>query len=235
MSRLKSPPLSPFNEMGFAALAITNDGSHIGILYRLIEGGPISMMHLCWDHQLLNRQFGARHHADYVWVELAIDPLRAKQIGQFCVEVSQSNPDGIPYAFGDPMGAFADDGKWIEANQRVGLTCASFVLSILEQVGINLVDRRAWRKHWDDALFFSWMIRALRGEFSPDPPAALRPDHWMAVEDQVARGAVRYKPMEVAGAATAGYMPISFFEAFMLAGDMKCDLPDGHAIPRHLL
>jgi hypothetical protein len=192
------------------------------------------MLHLRWDHDLKNDQIVDWHFDNYFWSGLPIHPLRAKQVAQFCVEVYESNPDGIPYAFGDPFGAYDGGGKFNPANQRVGLTCSSFVVSLLEQIGVNIVDRRVWRRHGDDDQFFRWIIKALGGGY-PNIPAARRPDHCQAVRNQVAAGAVRYKPTEIAGAATAGFKPVSFFEAFMLAGEIKCELPDGHAVPPWLV
>ena len=231
MNRLNSPAHVPFSRMEFAALAVRLDGAHIGIIYRVFESAPLKMLHLGWDHDLRDDPLDSGHDKNYLWVKFAIHPARAKQIAQKCVDVYMSNPGGIPYAFGNPSGAYDANHKFVTSNQTVGLTCASFVVSILEEIGIRLIDRREWGRHSDDKLFFEWMVKALRGDFHPTPPAAKRVDHHVAVSKQIADGAVRYRPTEIVGAATGGYMPISFFEACMLAGEIKPELPNGRAKP----
>ncbi len=230
MSHLFAAVDKPFEQMGFVAIAINKHGSHIGLLFRLSLSDRIRILHLGWDHDLRDEEIADWTRQHYHWVALSIVEDRAKQVAQFCDLVAYANPDGIPYAFGDPMGSYNSDGKFIEANQRVGLTCASFVLSVLEQSGINLLDRRNWQKHFDDQNFFRYIIKALRGEI-PGFRAAKRPDHHIAVSNQVAAGAVRYKPTEVAGAAICSFMPISFFEACMRSGEIKNELPHGNNDP----
>jgi hypothetical protein len=230
MNRLFLPQQNPFSEMGFAAIAITKSGRHIGLLYRIVEGDSIYMIDLAWDHVLRNELVGAIHSNEYLWVNLRINPLRAEVFASFCVEIYETNRGKIPYAFGEPTGAFNEKNEFVPIDQRVGLTCASFVVSLLEKAGVNLIDRKSWGKHSDDQRFFAWIIRALKGEIEGFPKA-LRDDHHVEVERQVRNGAVRYKPTEVAGAASAGFMPISFAEACMLAGEIKCELPDTSKAP----
>jgi hypothetical protein len=234
MNRLHSPRQKPFVEMDFVAVAIDKAGAHLALLYRIIAGGQIYMLDLAWDHILRMEPISSVHSDEYLWCGIPIDSMRAEVVANFFLEIYTANRDGIPYAFGDPMGAYGEDGKFIAANQRVGLTCASFVVSLLEKAGINLVDRRNWQKHWDDQRFFYWIIKALKEGDDRIPPAK-RPDHWLAVAKQIANGAVRYKPTEIAGAATSPFYPVSFFEAFMLAGEIKAELPEGHKTPRHLI
>jgi hypothetical protein len=225
MDRLSNPSREPIEKMGFAAIAITDNGRHLGLLYRLLENSQIYLLHLAWDHRLRRELLTPQHSDIFLWTPIRVVPQRAKQIAQKCDDIFDANQNGIPYSPGDPGGAFNAKHKFVSSDQMVGLTCASFVVSLLEDIGIRLIDRRFWQKHWDDAAFFGWILRALKGEIPNFPPATK--SHCEKVADQIKKGAVRYKPTEIAGAATSPFMPVSFFEAFMLAGEISCELPKG--------
>lgn len=225
----------PDASLGFVAVAINDDASHLALLFRLENDDQMSMLHLAWDHDLRNEVLPDHVARKYLAASLAIGPIRSKAIAHYCLEVYEANyANGIPYAFGDPLGSFDGHRNFIPGTQRVGLTCASFVLAVLEQAGINIINRDGWGPNYDDSQFFQWVIRALRGEIE-NVPAAGRPDHADEVQKQVAAGAVRYRPIEIAGAAASGKMLIAFPEAVKQGNTLKSRLPKSGVVPRHIM
>ena len=234
MPALNSPDQRSADQIKYAAIAISRDGAHVGILYRF-GSEPVRLLHLAWDHRLCNHDVRLNPWRTYYWVELPIDPDREKQIPQKCLDILDANPHGIPYAFGYPFGAFNERSEFRTDSTVVGLTCASFVVSALERMGISLFDRSeaGWCSHCDDLQFFRWIVAALEGRISGMPKAD-RPDHAAAVQAQVDRGAVRYQPMEVAGAATSPTLPVSFSDTIRLKAVVRAALPCAGGLPRHL-
>lgn len=86
---------------------------------------------------------------------------------------------------------------------RLGLTCATFILAVFEAAGISLIKYDTWPENRPSD--FEWqkqIITALRRTRSATP------EHIKAVEGDV--GSARYRPEEVAGAATANPLPADF-------------------------
>src|ERR1700722_13657039 len=227
MPELLPPDHAPAAKMGFVAVAINIFGTHLGLLYRLNMAEPIRFLHLAWDHDLKNELFDSAKPEIYFWTRIAIDPLREQHVAQECEDVFVGNPDGIPYGFGEPFGRYDDTGKFIASSGCVGLTCSSFVASVLEGAGVSIIDRNGWGVSCNDAAFFDWVIRMLRGEF-PDRPKAKRESHVPAIQAQIAAGAYRYQPMQIAGAATSEIIPVSFQEVVKLAEEVRIKLPQSH-------
>jgi hypothetical protein len=216
--------------MGLVAVAINSRGSHVGLLYRLTYEEPVHFLHLAWDHALKDEPFQPKGY--FAIPLLTGRPVRAKQVAQYCHFVSDENRvSGIPYSFTAPFDYFDERGTRVHPeSSAAGLTCASFVVSVLEQAGIRLFRQGQWRWHCDDHAFFRWIIRALKGEVPLIPPAA-RSDHPAAVEAQMAAGAFRYRPAEVAGAACSDAIPVTFTEANVLAEAVRRHLPRGYVDP----
>jgi hypothetical protein len=232
MAALFSPVTNPPEEVGLVAIAIGMDARHLALLFRFEVNEPMMVLHLAWEHDLRCEDVWPQMANNYLGVTIDRGPMRSEAVADQCLNIVEANPGGLPYAFGDPSEAFDENHKFIPGNQRVGLTCASFVLAVLEQAGIRLVIREDWGENYDDPQFYRWIIRALSGEI-PGYPAA-NPDHVAAVRAQIAAGAIRYRPIEVAGAATSDSPPASFARAIGLGRDLLPRLTSDDT-PPHLI
>jgi hypothetical protein len=97
---------------------------------------------------------------------------------------------------------------WPRAPLRVplqGLTCSTFVLAVLSSVRINLVKLAEWPSRPADVARHKELLDLLDGD-----PKVSR-DHVAAVRAEVT--CVRYRPEEVAGAASSPEPPVSFVVA----------------------
>lgn len=82
-----------------------------------------------------------------------------------------------------------------------GLTCATFVLAILEVASIRLADLSTWAGREGDDVWKAWVVGQLEESGGPaEHVAAVRAD----------KDHVRVRPEDVAGAATEKPVPVAF-------------------------
>jgi hypothetical protein len=85
---------------------------------------------------------------------------------------------------------------------RHGLTCATFVLAVFHQAGLPLVRYDSWPVNRPgDAEWQESIVNLLER-------TGAAPEHIAKVKTEI--GAVRYRPEEVAGAATSVSIPAEF-------------------------
>jgi hypothetical protein len=219
MDRVFSSQERPFTEIRFAAIAltaVTADQRHIGILHQDPESKEVRLLHLAWHHDLRHSQ----PKPNYLWVDPAISPLRLRQVAALYRKVWRSNHKAIPYAFSPPNDCFdSRTGQFLFSPTRHGLTCTSFVLAVFHAAGIQLADYTSWPMGRDeDRAWQVWVVGQLENS---DPPAPT--DHIQAVKQEI--GAVRFRPEEVAGAATVSPLPATFALASERAEQIVPQLP----------
>jgi hypothetical protein len=206
MNRVHSTTTKPLAEVGRIAVAIgvpiTPEQRHIGILHREQEAGPLLMLHLRWHYLLSNDD----PDQSFLWVDPAVHPKRLVQVAAICRQVWRANQrNGIPYGFSEPTDCFdAETCRFLLGPTRLGLTCASFVLAVFHRAGLPLVEYSSWPlnrpgdREWQESI-----INTLESQ-------GANATHIHALRGEVGRGAVRYRPEEVAGAACEANLPIKF-------------------------
>lgn len=123
--------------------------THAGLLYR--DGEDWSVLHYAMHHRLRDDPLtGYLQPTDdedlgFVIPDLA-DGVKTFLAG-FCRRIATSRRNRtIPYAFqDDPEAVFAlQTGDITTLADRTGLTCSTFVLTVLRSVGIRVIDRTGW-------------------------------------------------------------------------------------------
>jgi hypothetical protein len=198
--RANERTFSQVRHLAVAIRSIAPDQRHMGLLH--YDGGGVRLLHLRWHHVLSNEPASDA----YIWVDPAINSQRLRQVAAICRRVWESNQTGIPYAFSAPNDCFdVDTGQFLLGETRLGLTCSSFVLAVFHAAGLQLVDYDSWPtdrsddQHWQTAIIKS-LIETGAAE-----------QHINAVRKEI--GAVRFRPEEVAGAATLSSLPANFQQA----------------------
>lgn len=202
MDRVHSQAERSITDVQYAAVAIQAvdaDQRHIGVVHR--EGGQVNLLHLAWHHDLRNHPPGL----SYCWVEPNVPPPRMRQVAAICRKVWRANDQALPYAFSEPSDCFdTHSGAFLLGPSRHGLTCASFVLAIFETAGLPLVRYDTWpSERPGDREWQEWVISQLANS---KPPA--EPEHMMAITSEI--GSVRFRPEDVAAAATISPLPADF-------------------------
>ena len=194
-------PLTSMAHAGIALCRVDPSQRHIGLLHREDGSGDVMLLHLAWHHDLRNQSPG-RH---YLWVDVPIPGPRLRQVAAICRNLWRSNRNVVPYAFSPPSDCFdALTGQFLLGPTRHGLTCATFVLAVFEAAGLPWVQYATWPDRGaEDRQWQELVIRLLK-----DGSPAASAEHIAAVSSEI--GAVRFRPEEVAGAATLSDIPVAF-------------------------
>lgn len=202
-----------------AAIAITEPRPgqrHLGIAYRVAAGSEPRLLHLAWHRALRDDEHvGGRYRC----VLLAdVPPAMQPVIVAQCKRSSEADSeDGLPYGFGyTPSSVHRDESTGrLLIEGASGLTCATFVLALLEVSGVRLADLDSWQDRDGDDAWKEWVAEALQQSGASEAHvAAVRNDS----------GHVRVRPEDVAGAATAGPLPVGFAVAISRGAEILTEL-----------
>lgn len=178
-------------------------GGHVG-LFHIEPPRQVRQLHLAWHQRLRSESTGGLF---VLWIQPPFPLHRRRQAAAFCRLVWRRNGSKtIPYAFSSPRGAFNSQGPFELGPDQVGLTCASFVLGVLDAVGLALVDYDTWQLRPDDGTWQEGMVEMLRGDAGEDHAARARQQ----------MPALRFRPLEVAGAAASERVPVAMADAVVL-------------------
>lgn len=198
MDHVCDPRVRPFDEIVGVAVAIRSiDASqrHVGVAFK--DGDGVKLLHLAWHCSLRCEPPSERYH----WIEPSIHPRRARQVAAICRQVVRANAtNGIPFAFSAPNDCLDPATfEFLLGPSRLGLTCATFVLAVFDRAGLPLVRYETWPHRSDDRTWQQNVIRMLheqRQHGNPDVDVK----HLEGLRKDL--GSVRYRPEEVAAAAT---------------------------------
>ena len=202
MDRVFAASLRPFSEVKHVAVAIGQTGAgqyHIGLIHREAAAPDVLCLHLAWHCRLMNEPASSLVSH---WIDMPTPSRRAQQVAARCRQIWKANgKSSIPYGFSHPSDSFDSvSGRFLLGPTRHGLTCASFVLAVFHFAGIPLADYATWPtgrssdREWQESVVQLLQSRAA-------------PEHIAAVTEEV--GAVRFRPDDVAGAATQ-VPPVTF-------------------------
>ena len=211
LARLNNLNTAPFDAVQAIALVIrtTRSGQqHIGIVYKDPDDpqADTTLIDLQWHYALSSRPILPKDKDKYLWVTPSIDPETAYVLARLCNKVGTkySLPGNvIGYALRYYGVGFDVRTGELGNKKGLGLTCATFVLAIFASYGIPLLELATWRKRAEDKLWGEQIVADLRKHGADEK-------HVEAVNKQVKRGCLRYRPEEVAAAGAAPSVPIGF-------------------------
>jgi hypothetical protein len=96
-----------------------------------------------------------------------------------------------------------------------GLTCSTFITSVLRSLGFDVLKEDEWPQRSDDLVFGKKIVDMLVA-------ANANRDHIQAVREDI--GAQRFRPEEVVGAITLSAWPVAFADARAIADAVIMDL-----------
>lgn len=202
---LHGPTDAPGQQIAVAAVGVQLTGpaqAHAAILYD--DGrGEFFAIHFCAMREWKNEPLSAAE--PFLWVPAPMDPIELPHFAELCALVAESRTmDEVPFAFQyDKANVFdRTTGKLFLGPSGYGLTCATFVLTMLASVGVRPIALKTWPNRPCDA---PWQRRTL---------ALLERAHGEhEMLTQAAEiGALRFRPEEVAAScsySTASY-PVDF-------------------------
>ena len=196
-NKVHLPSQKPFEEVSHVAIAICRTRAnryHAGILYK--DQGQCHLLHVPGDMTIQRVTPENR----YIWISPTIHPSRIPLIAAYCRLIwNENEKNGVPYAFSDPRDSFdIVTGKFLGGENKVGLTCASFVLAVFYSTGFQLIDFDSWQKRDDDKEAFIELADYI--ELNKDI-YKLDDEFIKKMRSEVEN--FRYRPEEVAGAGMA--------------------------------
>lgn len=192
MFRIHSPIEVPFDAIARVAIAIKQFGpnwQHVGILVRA-EGSDIALVHLP-THGEFSREVP---DYSYHWIPSTLDDRLLFSLAEWIAVLWERNQEKglLPYSIEYCGRYFSATGEYQRSEIGEGLTCATFVIAVLGDFGIPILDPKTWAKRLSDS---RWQKRILE-------TMAERGASKEHIEKQKASIGVasRYKPEEVGGA-----------------------------------
>jgi hypothetical protein len=193
----------PILGVGVTVTDLENLRLHAGVVFRG-SATPPTLLHLRF-HALLDETRLPDPHQHYVWSEVPLDEDRVEGAVAVCRRLfrrsgGRSPQHPIDYAVYYDGVAITEDGALPLGGRAIGVTCATFVLSVLKRfLGVDLVALDSWpRGRPEDAIWHRWIVSVLR-DYQKRGPSRVTDAHIARVEGEV--GCARYPPEEVAGAA----------------------------------
>ncbi len=202
-------------EIEHFALAIAKtapEQDHSGILYR--DGNDdVWLMHLAWHHKLCSETFCFI----YQWAPTNRPKPILKFLSVLCDKIRTARPV-IPYGL-DRSGIHInkETGEVAPGKPGKGLTCATFILALLDTYRIRLLDEAEWpadaNQGWQNYIY----------EMMCDERADVPEDHRKALKNDIG-GSRRFTPAEVIGASTEKRLPVGYKKAGRLAEKVAAEV-----------
>jgi hypothetical protein len=173
---------------------------------------PCRTSHLAWHHRFRDELWDN----SYWWTNLiGLDALNRKVVAGWLHAFAKNAPVvGYGFSFsgckiendsmGQPRYRPGDPGK--------GLTCATYIVFVLDQLGFELLRQSEWPNRPEDRAWQKAIVDLLKST------GVMTLEELQTVEADV--GCVRFKPIEVTAAATQPIIPVSFADAQAIASQI---------------
>ena len=188
---------------------------HTATLYQ-VDG-----KHMIGDVQwhLRSRREDARPSDRLYWIAPALSQDEQRMLAAKADAWLDNNAGRIPYSVADPGGVVFADDVWVGDEPGRGLTCATFIVALFDELGIPFVDVAAWQRRAGDAEWFESILSAIEGTASAE--------HVTAQRDRLGT-AVRVRPSDVVAAGMLvdekTELPFRFDEVGPLSAVIEWDL-----------
>lgn len=205
----------------FVAVAIRHlrdDQFHCGVTYRLGAEEDGQLLHLSWHREMCSEDLDTDSYGVAVlWFDgTQIPRARIRAFAGLVRRVYRRCQNGeIPYSFSLRSGIEQRTGDFVEGPDRApGFTCATFVLAVFHAAGFDLLGDE-WPQRKQDQQWQAHILDHLkRGDASEDHIAGL----------EELKGAIRYRPSEVAAGALKNAHPANFRDVKKLAEKLRAIL-----------
>lgn len=191
-------------ELPALAVLVLHPLDHCGVLYKAEDRHAVHP--LAWHKRLSMDNVPSDRTGKYAWVAPSLPRERMLAVAAICRRVWRRNQQrGIPYGLRYDATTFHRTGEIRLGRDELGLTCATFVLALFRQGGVELLRLEEWPARPDDLDRQRELVARLRSDLT------VPREHCDAIEREIPT--LRYRPTEVAGACSSADLPCSFAEA----------------------
>jgi hypothetical protein len=106
----------------------------------------------------------------------------------------EENENKIPYSVADSGGIKFKDNLWIGNQPGIGLTCATFIVELFNELAIPFIDASTWQKRDGDTIWATKILDLLSNEMDPE--------HVHVQQNRIGES-IRIRPSDV---TAAGYL-----------------------------
>lgn len=140
---------------------------------------------------LRTRRVEARANDQMFWVEPRISEEERKFLAAKVNAWLERNENKIPYSVASPGGVVFRDDVWVGDQPGQGLTCATFIVELFNELGIPFIDAETWTARTGDEDWALGILDMLQGSMSLEHADAQR---------RLIGQATRIRPSDVAAA-----------------------------------
>lgn len=197
------------DEVGFTLRRPGDDQYHVGFLFKTED--RVMVRHQC--NHMDTREQAAANQED-LWTDISAVSLVNKAV--IAARLAKVGDDKVPYGVGyKTERGYLDKQtlRYIVTKPGNGLTCATYIIAILETLGFVPFDHANWAPTLEDT---SWQGRMVVTQAIQHPAAIA---HFAAEQANV--GTPRYKPEHVIASGTPLNWPISQDDANRLGAEAR--------------
>ncbi len=119
-------------QLGIGIKRTKKNWHHVGLLYKR-ENSDARFLHLAWHHKLVDEVLPP----EYLIGLSELDAINKLYMVSFASLVAKS-PSTIPYSISfDDDDYFNDEGNYVEKPLGMGLTCATFIVTLYKKTDLN--------------------------------------------------------------------------------------------------
>jgi hypothetical protein len=205
---------------------------HVGILYKWGDHAA-KVCHLAWHKRLMIEVPKTSNvwepESSFVWLQSGLDDTSRELVAASVVGIGLRNTNTIAYST-NYHGKYFDERSFRFNRDQPGdgLTCATFILALFRQLGIELLKCSEWLPRPSDTEWSTNIVSFLKGwgerELALGRGDPTLPEHVAAIQNSPT--APRFRPEEVAAGIWSRTRPLDFQSALNIACNILPQVPE---------
>lgn len=188
---------------------------HAAALYRFDNRLKIGDL----QSHLRTRRAEARASSSLYWVAPDLNQEDQRILAATIDAWLEENANRIPYSVAHPGGVIFKDNVWVGNAPGQGLTCATFIVELFNELGIPFIDIDTWQERVGDT---EWAQRILSAMAD-----CMLPEHVEAQRSRIGKTA-RVRPADIAAAGHLIHQemesPLQFYRVDPLSACIEATL-----------
>lgn len=164
---------------------------HIGLLAKDPEDDQIYFIHQPWHKEPLKEHFSPEDKTFKICCMSNLIKVERETFLTQLFPIIESNPNGLPYSINyRPYDYLDESGQLVNLEVGEGLTCATFILELMKNLGYPLIKSETWMIREEDQKWRDFILKCLK--------SSCEEQH---ITNQYVEQTARFRPEEVAAAA----------------------------------
>ena len=160
---------------------------HTAVLYRFDKRLMIGDL----QSHLRTRRTEVRSSDSLFWIAPDLNQMDQRILAARIDAWLDGNEGKIPYSVAHPGGVVFKDDVWVGNEPGQGLTCATFIVELFNELGIPFIDVETWQPRAEDTEWAKRILALMSDSMSPEH-----------IEAQLAKigQTIRIRPADIAAA-----------------------------------